>query len=554
MPKRVTGRKRPQAKRRAWLSRVAVALLTISLLVAGVALARRRSPPVPSPFAQQDDVTPPSPPAAVFSATTPSKEYIYAGGRLVATEEPTAAAPPIAPSSLTVDFNNRLLVWTDNSVDELGFKIERRSWSGGVWTGWSQINTVGPNVASCSVGVKGCGAMQWRVRAYNAGGDSPYSNVADACWYYTDATVYDAVDDFSPSQNPSGPWSYGYRASGGGAFSPLTSNDNVYGLPAGMHTWYLPGVWNLPAVIHNGTGTSQSYFGAVQPTTVLNLYPGANGEKSVVRWTAQGPGTAQIAGRFEGLDATTTGVSVVKNGSTSLFTGNITGLSNQAPFSLSLTVVAGDTIEFQVYYNGDVQHDSTGLAANVTVQGPPPPLTFNAVNDFSPTQNQSAAWAYGYRPAGGGSFAVLPNNDNLYGLPAGMHTWYLPGVWNLPAVFHNGTGTSQSYYGVTQPTDLLNLFPGGTGEKAVVRWTASRAGTAQITGRFQGLDATTTGVTVVKNGTTTLANGNVNGFGNQAAFSLTVAVASGDTIEFQVYYNGDVQHDSTGLAAVITLQ
>lgn len=533
--------------------RLAAAGLALALALAGAAFALRgsgtvttRYSPATQPLQSQPD----------FSPTSPAKEYVYAGGRLIATEEPAAAtAPPIAPTSLTADFNSKLLAWTDNSGDELGFKIEQRSQQSGVWTGWSQINAVGPNVVSCSVVMKGCGTIEWRVRAYNAVGDSPYSNVASACQSATGATVYDAVDDFSSSQNPGGPWSYGYRASGGGAFILLPNNDNLYGLPAGWHTWYLPGVWNLPAIFHNGTGATATFGTITQPPTLLNLYPGADGQKSVVRWTAQGPGTAQIAGRFEGLDSTTTGVSVVMNGSDTLFSGNVNGFGNQVPFSISsLTVAAGDTIEFQVYYNGDVQRDSTGLAATITFQGPPAPLTFNAVNDFSPTQNQGAAWAYGYRPASGGSFAVLPNNDNLYGLPAGWHTWYLPGVWNLPAVFHNGTGATATLGTATQPTDLLNLYPGGVGEKAVVRWTASRAGTAQITGRFEGLDATTTGVSVVKNGTVMLSSGNINGFGNQAAFSLTVTVAAGDTIEFQVGGNGDVQRDSTGLAAAITLQ
>ena len=447
-------------------------IMSLSLLGVGVALARLgslRGPSRPAP-------EPATPAAGSFSPASPSKEYIYAGGRLVATEEP--APSPTATPTLT------------------------------------PTPTPTPTQAP--------------------------------------TTVYDAVNDFSPTQNPSGAWSYGSRTAT--TFAPLPNNDNLYGLVAGMHTWYLPNAFNLPAVIHNGTGISQSYFGATQPTTLLNLYPGAYGEKSVVRWTAQGPGTAQIAGRFEGLDATTTGVSVVKNGSVTLFGGNVNGFGNQTPFSLSLAVVAGDTIEFQVAYNGDIGHDSTGLAATVTVQGPPPPLTFDAVNDFSSAQNQGVAWGYGYRPAGGGPFAVLSNNDNLYGLVAGMHTWYLPNVWNLPVVFHNGTGVSQSYYGATQPTDLLNLYPGGAGEKSVVRWTAPRAGTAQITGRFQGLDTTTTGVSVVKNGTVTLSSGNINGMGSQAAFTLTVSVAAGDTIEFQVYFNGDIGHDSTGLAAAITLQ
>lgn len=554
MPKRRAAR-RAVARRfgRRLTGKVVLVALALFLTGSGLTLAgwgRLGARHPAAPYA----ASPPTPPLPVsFSPPSPAKEYVYAGGRLVATEEPAGGNLPAAPTARGAGGGG--LYWTDNSNNESGFKIEMESATCG--SSWTQIDTAGANATSYPLSAPCCGS-RYRVRAWNSAGDSSYSNIVTykkgTCALPNGNSVDDAVADFSDSQNPAGAWSYGSRAVGGGSFILFTNNDNVYGLPAGMHTWYLPNAYNLPGVIHNGTGATQSYFGATQPTALLNLYPGAYGEKSVVRWTAQSAGTAQVAGHFEGLDATTTAVSIVKNGSTSLFTGGVTGFGNQAPFSLSLTVAAGDTIEFQVSYNGDLQHDSTGLAVTVTTQGAPAPLTFDAANDFSPTQSQGAAWAYGYRAAGGGSFAALPNNDNLYGLAAGMHTWYLPGVWNLPAVFHNGTGATQSYFGATQPTDLLNLYPGAVGEKSVVRWTAPRAGTAQVAGRFQGLDTTTTGVAVVKNGATTLASGNVNGLGDQATFSLTVAVAAGDTLEFQVSYNGDVQHDSTGLAATITLQ
>lgn len=556
MPKRRAARRAPARRTgRKLTGKIVLVALALCLTASGLTWAEWGhigARPAAAPYA----IGPPAPPAPVsFSPGSPAKEYVYAGGRLVATEEPAAGTPPAAPTNLQrYKPDTGHLVWTDNSSDETGFSVEAQASAGGAW---SQVGTVGAGVKVYLTGGTNCETRypRFRVRAFNAHGSSAPSNEATPSLCYLESTIlYDAVQDLSATQNPSGAWSYGSRAAGGGSFILFTNNNNVYGLPSGMHTWYAPNAYNLPGVIHNGTGATQSYFGATQPTMLLNLYPGAYGERSVVRWTARAAGTAQVAGRFEGLDATTTAVSVVKNGSVSLFNGSVNGLGNQAPFSLSLTVAAGDTIEFQVACNGDVQHDSTGLAVTVTTQGTPAPLNFDAVNDFSPTQSQGAAWAYGSRPAGGGSFAALPNNDNLYGLAAGMHTWYLPGVWNLPAVFHNGTGATQSYFGATQPIDLLNLYPGGAGERSVVRWTAPRAGTAQVTGRFQGLDATTTAVAVVKNGATTLASGSVNGLGNQAPFSLTVAVAAGDTLEFQVSYNGDVQHDSTGLAAAITLQ
>jgi hypothetical protein len=365
--------------------------------------------------------------------------------------------------------------------------------------------------------------------------------------------VESVVEGFSATNNPSGSWSYGYQASSGAPFTLFVNNNNIFGLEPGLSTWYLPNPFNLPAVIHNGTGSPKSYYGATHPPDMLNLFPGTASQRSVVRWRAQGAATIKIEGRFQGLDTTTTDVSVTHNLTASLFAANVTGFGSQTPFSITRSVAAGDTIEFAVGNgNGDLQHDSTGLAVKVTVQAPPP-VTYDAVNEFSPTQNQSGAWSYGYRTPT--AFALLPSNGNIFGLEAGMHTWYLPNAFNLPAVIHNGTGVTKSYYTATHPPDLLNLFPGAAGEKAVVRWTAVRAGTAQIGGRFQGLDATTTDASVVQN-STSIFSGNVNGLGNQLPFTLTRAVAAGDTIEFRVGYgsNGTVASDHTGLAVTITLQ
>ena len=549
MSKRKTGgRSTPGRQPRRRLSRrsVVAVIMSLSLLGAGVALARLgslRGPSRPAP-------EPATPAAGSFSPASPSKEYIYAGGRLVATEEPNGA--PAAPTALGGSYKS--ITWTDNSNNESGFKVEREATECG--SGWTQIGAVGPDVTTYKQGIQCCGT-KYRVRAWNASGDSNYSNVATpedgACYRYDNSTVDSAAEGFSATQNPSGAWSYGYQASAGAPFTLFVNNNNIFGLEPGLSTWYLTNAFNLPALIHNATGSPKSYYGATHPPDLLNLFPGTASQRSVVRWRAQGAATIKIEGRFQGLDATTTDVSVTHNLTASLFAANVTGFGSQSPFSITRAVAAGDTIEFAVGNgNGDLQHDSTGLSVKVTVQAPPP-LTYDAVGEFSPTQNQGVAWSYGYRTPT--AFALLPSNSNIFGLEAGMHTWYLPNAFNLPAVIHNGTGMTKSYYTATHPPDLLNLFPGAAGEKAVVRWTAVRAGTAQIGGRFQGLDATTTDASVVQN-STSIFSGNVNGLGNQLPFTLTRAVAAGDTIEFRVGYggNGTVASDHTGLAVTITLQ
>ncbi len=93
----------------------------------------------------------------------------------------TPSSPVTAPSNLTattVSSSQINLAWTDNSSNETGFKIERKTGSGGTY---SQIATVGANVTSYSgTGLNPITTYFYRVRATNAGGDSAYTNEASA--------------------------------------------------------------------------------------------------------------------------------------------------------------------------------------------------------------------------------------------------------------------------------------------------------------------------------------------------------------------------------------
>jgi hypothetical protein len=115
---------------------------------------------------------------------------------------------PVPPSNLTAISTSATqinLTWIDNSFNEIGFKIERSL--NGV-SGWGQIATVGPNVTAYSNTNLTCGTTYfYRVRAYNAGGNSGYSNTANTTLSTCNFTVYLPIilrfaEGSSPSDTP----------------------------------------------------------------------------------------------------------------------------------------------------------------------------------------------------------------------------------------------------------------------------------------------------------------------------------------------------------------
>lgn len=109
---------------------------------------------------------------------------VNSGGESAWSNEATATASatlPAAPSSLwaTRAASGGIdLLWTDNAVNETGFKIERKTIVG---SAWGQIATAGAGAAAWhDAGVPAGAAFMYRVRAYNAAGNSAYSNAASA--------------------------------------------------------------------------------------------------------------------------------------------------------------------------------------------------------------------------------------------------------------------------------------------------------------------------------------------------------------------------------------
>jgi hypothetical protein len=86
---------------------------------------------------------------------------------------------PAAPTNLVgnaVSATQINLSWTDNSTNEQGFSIERCT--GNNCTNFAQIAQVGANVRTFNnTGLTNNTFYRYRVRAFNASGNSAFSNI-----------------------------------------------------------------------------------------------------------------------------------------------------------------------------------------------------------------------------------------------------------------------------------------------------------------------------------------------------------------------------------------
>jgi hypothetical protein len=177
-------------------------------------------------------------------------------------------------------------------------------------------------------------------------------------------SILNIADDFGNSA-----FSYGYETSLGGTLNPYTVTDSTTtpGVTALLQSGTFPGF--PPYVGHNTTGAPLNLGFATLPADTLDMHPGQNGEYTVVRFTASAGGSYAITGLFSDLDntGTTTDVHILLNG-ISIFSGAINGVGTTAPFNLTETLAASDTVDFLVGFgsNGNFFNDSTGLAGTIS--------------------------------------------------------------------------------------------------------------------------------------------------------------------------------------------
>lgn len=154
--------------------------------------------------------------------------------------------------------------------------------------------------------------------------------------------TYDISNDMVSGSNPSGTWSYGWKAYPGDSFHSYDScePDSIIKLPL-WHSASIINYWKIPAAwknisLYDNTGAKPGE---------VSLHPGPDGEYSVVRWASPASGTITVNGYFRSGDKNQVSCYIYKGGK-QIFEAENT--YDDAYFSFTQDVSPGDAIDFIV--------------------------------------------------------------------------------------------------------------------------------------------------------------------------------------------------------------
>jgi cellulose 1,4-beta-cellobiosidase len=392
---------------------VAIALV-LSLLGGGAVLARRGSlwPAMlqNSRGKQESAVAPEG-----FAASSPAKEYVYAGSRLIATEEPAGSGPPAAPTGLTAAPGNAQVSLNWNaSFGATSYNVKRSTVTGGPY-GTIATGVTAPSYTN--TGLTNGTTYYYVVTALNAtGGESPNSNQASATPSGgsspppapTGLTATAGNAQVSLSWNASsGATSYNVKRSttNGGPYStiatglPTTAYTDT-GLTNGITYYYVVTAFNTTGgeSSNSNQASATPSGGSSPPPAPTGLTATAGNAQVSLSWTASSGATSYNVKR-----STTNGgpYSTIATGVTATSYLN-TGLTNGTTYYyvVSASNAGGESLNSNqasatpTSGGGGTAPTLSGMSPATAIQGASFALTINGSNlsgatsvDFGPPNN-----------------------------------------------------------------------------------------------------------------------------------------------------------------------
>jgi len=377
--------------------------------------------------------------------------------------------PPNAPSDLIatpISSSQINLTWQDNSGDETGFKIERKTGTGS----YSQIATVGANVTSYSnTGLTASTTYYYRVRAYSAAGNSDYSNEASATTLppppsgptLKSPASGSTVATLTPRLEwnaSSGAVSYGVQISTSSSFTNLLVNETgmtnlYYDIASGILKWNTTYYWRVNA--RNSFGSTSSWSTSRYFKTAVG--PPPNAPSYLI---ATPISSSQINLTWQDNSSDETGFKIERKTGSGSYSQIATVSANVTSYSNTL-LSANTTYFYRVRaYKGTLNSDYCEEASATTLPPPPPaptlksPASASTVSNLTPRLEwnaSSGAVSYGIQVSTSSSFANLIVNEagitNLYyDIALGILNWNTTYYWRVNARNSFGSTSSWSSY------------------------------------------------------------------------------------------------------------
>ncbi|HLH06610.1 MAG TPA: hypothetical protein VKW78_05195 [Terriglobales bacterium] len=167
------------------------------------------------------------------------------------------------------------------------------------------------------------------------------------------ADYYSAAEQFSPSENPNGTWTYGYSKRLGSRFNPLTTAGGC-NCADEYNGWYGPSGPGSAPMIVTSSGLAQQY--------AIKLQASSN-TTTVLRWTAPSSGKYDLIANFYGVSGGSTIAILVEN---RIRFQDIISAANDRKWSwLTFRAAQGDTVDFVVGSKGDLTDSGVLLQAMI---------------------------------------------------------------------------------------------------------------------------------------------------------------------------------------------